>query len=32
MYQQMRVFADGFLFRSSFIIGDKPAIVALDLP
>ncbi|MFT4997298.1 MAG: hypothetical protein ACJA0M_002281 [Chitinophagales bacterium] len=32
IYQQMRVFADDFLFRSSFIIGDKPAIVALDLP
>jgi hypothetical protein len=32
IYQQMRVFADDYLFRSSLIIGDKPAIVALDLP
>jgi hypothetical protein len=32
IYQQMRVFADEYLFRSSLIIGDKATVVALDVP
>lgn len=32
MYQQMRSFADEYLFRSSLIIGDTAKIVALDVP
>ena len=32
VYQQMRGFADEYLFRSSLIIGDTAKIVALDVP
>ena len=32
IYQQMRGFADEYLFRSSLIIGDTAKIVALDVP
>jgi phage pi2 protein 07 len=32
VYQQMRSFADNYLFRSSLIIGDRAKIVVLDVP
>ncbi len=32
IYQQMRNYADDYLFRSSLIVGDSAKIVALDAP